>query len=298
MLAVSAVLVGQLLGMLALIVLGVALAVVGFRRWQSTNAVTTTLATPLPAIQPTQSRGTPSSPRPPAMPGAEDSFFGGRVTTAATGVPAGVNPAVTDTRYHPSYGSAPARPVPSQKPVVAVLLMVVGLGLASAATFQGYTIWANSRAILTLPDQLLGMERVDEDSVLGQLVEEAKTRYVRNDVLSDMQMAAYGDPTQFVFVTAGEVDEASGYEGDFFSGATDGLASAGVPDMELSAVDPGPKGGDMRCVERSAEQVSICAWVSSSAAGNAVVVGVAMFTGTLSSDYADATRTIRDQIED
>jgi len=204
------------------------------------------------------------------MTGSEADYFGSTITPA----PADAAPAAHLTR-----------PAPQRQPV----LLVAAAVLAVVALAAAYWFLFGSRAAIEMPDQLLGLDRIETDSALGQQLEGAGEQY-SGPWEGDLEIAGYGDVDQFAVVIAGQVDDVQGGPEDFFTGLDQGLAVSGQK-FAFTREDAGPKGGDLRCTAVPAQQAALCAWT------NGDVVGIVALTGALSADYASATREIREQIE-
>lgn len=205
------------------------------------------------------------------MSASEGDYFGSTVTPAPAGTP------------------PPSLPVASSGAPRSTALVVVGAVLLVAALGSAYWFFYGSRSAIELPDQLLGLERIDADSALGQQLDDAGEQY-SGAWTGDLEIAGYGDVDQFAVVIAGQVDEVRGGPEDFFTGLDQGLAISGQK-FAFTKEDAGSKGGDLRCTVVPAQQAALCAWTNND------IVGIVALSGSLATDSANATREIRDQIE-
>jgi len=276
-LSLSAAATGELFGSAVVALLGLALA---FRGWQTLRSAP---STPTPAPQAAALSGPqPTSGGPVPM----DDFFGA----------APVNPAVVDARWHADYSQPkPSRALPSKSSTstVAIIMLVVGSLLAIGGIFQSYQLVFNSGGI-TMPDQLLGMQRAAASSPLGQAVDQYTSSFNEGQ-LKGGQVAAYGDETRFVVVSAAEFDGSSGPAMSFQN--LDQTPS--TPGVNTITVDPGAKGGEVRCLEMTASQTVMCMWISKEALAGHGVVGAVFLGGSAATalDYASTVLTVRLAVE-
>ncbi len=214
----------------------------------------------------------------------DDGFFGGAI------VPAG---AAGTTGYQTNpLPQAATKPSGSPLPVI---LLVLGLVLMSGAAYEGYNLWAN-RSPIHMPDQMLGMNRVEDGSPLATALDSVDSQFESAD-LDHLQVAGYGDTTQFVVVVAGTFSGTTPEQAQFVS---EFEAGQDVSNGEVSVrkVDAGPLGGTVRCGATTATQnVSFCIWVSQGNEGDERVLGFTLFGGWVASDPAQAMVTVRAAVE-
>lgn len=275
--AISAYEIGQLVGLFLLGALGAALILKGLQQWQGKAPVVS--AGPPPMMMPTSPVTQPTP-----TPGAGEDFF----FAAPTGVYPASNPAVTDTRWHADYSSGTTA-TKSPSNAKSIVLLVLGIGLVGAALLQAYLAFLAPRTTIEMPDELLGMERIEADSVLGQQLDAAAAQ-LTGPGTEDLEIAGYGDIDQFIVVLGGEIDDGSGSPNDYFAGLEEGLASGGQS-ITLVEAEPGTLGGEMRCAILGDQSVSLCAWVGDG------VVGTVVITGPAADDYESTTREIRSNVE-
>ncbi len=215
-----------------------------------------------------------------------DDFFGGSANPQP-------NPAVTNTREYANYSPTGVRP-PVQSttsPMLVIILVVVGALVAIVSLF-GYRVMTSGTEIV-LPDELLGMERVDPDSEMAQDVErswgELET-YVGEDV--ELHVGTYTAGTELLIVAAAETGVTGTTEQDeYFAGFSGGFAGE-MPQVELTELDAGPHGGRMQCVNiaSSGNTTGACTWIADD------TFGVMVLTSP-EADIAEATLAVREAIE-
>lgn len=214
-----------------------------------------------------------------------DDFFGGSDTPPP-------NPALTNTREYGDFttGVRP-RAQSTANPLLPVILIVVGI-LVAVAAFAGYRVMMSGTQI-ELPDELLGLERVDPDSAMAQEVERSWSEletYMGEDV--ELHVGTYTEGKQLLVVAAAETGEdgAAGQD-EFFAGLSEGMTSQ-LPTARFTDEDAGEPGGRMQCVDMPTAGVSAgaCAWIADETLGIVVITSP-------DTDMADATRTIREAIE-
>lgn len=214
-----------------------------------------------------------------------DDFFAGSVTAQP-------KPPMAHARASADLATgvrAPARSTAS--PVLPVVLIVVGV-LVAVAAFAGYRV-ATSGTQIELPDELLGLERVDPESAMAQEVERSWSEletYLGEDF--ELHVGTYTAGQQLLVVAAAEIDEGGAADQDeFFAGMSEGVAGA-LPQVRFAEEDAGPRGGRMQCVDMPAAGVEAgaCAWIADETFGVLVMTS----PGT---DMADATRSVREAIE-
>lgn len=221
-----------------------------------------------------------------------NNFFGGSVTPPP-------NPVGTHTGEYGDYSVPPASMTPSAVPgptsgptgfhifvVGAVLLLVAVVGFAGYRAFLSHTQ-------IELPDELMGMQRVDPSEPMAQQVEQSWSQletYFGEDV--ELHVGTYTRGQEVLIVAAAEAGSSSSTEqDDFFAGLADG-AGTEQSGMRFSEVDAGANGGRMQCADMSASgnRAGGCAWISGDTFGVVVV-------GNSPSDVAQVTRSVRDVIE-
>lgn len=262
---------GQLVGAIVLLVVGIAL-VLRFGKPLLTKSVkpATASAPSLPQPMPDW-----SSPEPAAD---ENAFFGGSIAASPTITPYSGRTLITSSKSSSTSGG------------LSIILLVVGLILAVGGAFTVYHTWT-TRGLIHLPDQLLGLDRAAPDSPLGQAFKTAEDNFSSNE-MAHLQYGIYGDTSEFIMVTAGVVNQATA-GGDMFGGVDQDLASAGLSGVELRQVDAGPAGGEVRCAIMSAQHMSVCLWASAHAAEGHGIAGLVYFNGAITDDYTMAMRQIR-----
>ena len=216
---------------------------------------------------------------------SNDDFFGGTVTP----IP---NPALTNTREYGDFTTGVRPPAQSTaNPFLPVILIVIGI-LVAVAAFAGYRVMTSGTQI-ELPDELLGLERVDPDSAMAQEVESSYSEletYMGEDF--ELHVGTYTQDQQLLVVAAAEIGE-SGATGqdEFFAGLSEGGTSQ-LPTARFAEEDAGAQGGRMQCVDMptAGGSAGACAWIADETFGIVVMSS----PGT---DMADATRTIREAIE-
>ena len=153
MFGMSVLQIGEVIATVIVAAAGALLFVNGLRRLNAPSA------SPLPTAMATgmqHSYGTATEPRT-----ADDGFFGGAIVPAQTATATG-------------YQANPLPPIstkPSGSPLP-VILLILGLVLMSGAAYEGYNLWAH-RSPIHMPDQLLGMHRVADDSPLAAALDSA-----------------------------------------------------------------------------------------------------------------------------
>ncbi len=219
-----------------------------------------------------------------------DDFFGGSANPQP-------NPAVTNTREYANYSPTGLRP-PVQSttsPMLAIILVLVGI-LAAVAMFAGYRVVMGGTQI-ELPDELLGMERLDPDSQMAKDIENSWAEletYVGKDV--ELHVGTYRSGTQLLVVAAGEAGASDTAEqDDYFAGFSGGFSGGfteAVPRADFTEVDSGSQGSRMQCVNIavSGSTTGACTWIASD------TFGIVVLTAP-EADIAEATRTVREAIE-
>lgn len=219
-----------------------------------------------------------------AMNGNDD-FFGGSVTPQPA-------PTVTYTREYADFTPGIRPPAQSAaNPVMTIVLVVVG-ALVALAAFAGYRVMMSGTQI-ELPDELLGLERVDPESAMAQEVERSWAEletYVNEDV--ELHVGTYIEGQQMLVVAAAEVGEggAAGQD-EFFAGLSEGVAGQ-LPSARLTEEDAGVQGGRMQCFNMSSVggEAGACAWIADETFGIVVMT-------SRGADVAEATRSVREAIQ-
>jgi hypothetical protein len=223
-----------------------------------------------------------------------DDFFGGAVTPPKTppGVPAqgaALNPHMTLNKEYASYGGTPA---PVAQARTSKLPLIVGALVVAVVVAVGFVMigMVFGGTQIHIPDTLMGLDRVDSSDPAAQRLEQSVDQ-VRSEVGDvDVEVAFFQSQSQMLFVMGGEAgtDDVEGGAAEFFSGFEQGLAQSGQT-LQLIDVDPGPKGGQMKCLELPAG--GTCAWIDTDTFG-------AFAMAPLSGSAAHAAHEIRDQIEE
>ena len=224
-----------------------------------------------------------------AMSGNDD-FFGGSITPPTTPpTPGGqVNPHLAQNKEYGSYGgtsTVKASSSATQPLVIGAIVLVIAL-----VGFFGYRMYFGGGAI-ELPDELMGLERIDPNSEAGQAVEEGLSQlsdFAGDDVT--LHLGAYSSGPKTIIVLAAETgeDETPNAEA-FFEGITQGLKEQ-LPTATLKDADAGTLGGTMKCFEVAQPVKSgACAWVAEETLG--VVIA-----GPLDTDIAETTRQVQTEI--
>jgi hypothetical protein len=226
-----------------------------------------------------------------------DDFFGGSITppngpttTGPTGPTPGapLNPHMALNKEYASYGSATAPVATSSRSRFPLIVGAVVMAVVSTAGFGVFRVLFGGTQI-EIPDTLMGLERVDSAdpaaSQLEQSVEQVKSEV--GDV--DVEVALFQAPGQMLLVMGGEAgtDDVDGGAADYFAGFEDGLTQSGQA-VQLTDVDPGPKGGQMKCLDLPSG--GTCAWIGNDTFG---AFAMAPLTGSA----ADTAKQIRDEIE-
>jgi hypothetical protein len=222
-----------------------------------------------------------------------DDFFGGSITAPPppNGFNPGgaVNPHMTQNKEYAAYSTAAgsvARTTNSKLPLIIGALV---LALVGAAGLAAYRVMFSGTQI-QIPDTLMGMDRVDSNDPSAQSLEQSvdDLRSEVGDV--DVEVALFQSQSQMLFVMGGEAgtDDVTGGAADFFAGFEDGMSQSGQT-THLTQVDPGPKGGQMKCLELST--AGTCAWIDNDTFG---AFAVAPLTGSA----AEMAQEIRDEIEE
>jgi hypothetical protein len=279
---------GQVTGSTLLAVLGLALI---FKGWQSLR-LAKQAASPTPAM-PAPMRSAPAQTVP-STPASQQQAAVGDFFSATP-----INPAAPDPSWHVDYTNPTTPRTEALRPsarIGSVVVLVIGGFLAVAGTFGSYQTISNSGGSVTLPDQLLGMERIAADSPISAQLDLVKQAFpAALDV--EPQLAGYASGDRLLIVLGGASKDLGGNPGDsansdqYFSGFEEGAGSAGAS-FSLKTVDPGANGGQMRCADIRNGAASVCAWFSPR------TYGVIVATGMGSVDYVDAAHQIRLAVED
>jgi hypothetical protein len=221
-----------------------------------------------------------------------DDFFGGAVTPPKTppGVPAqgaALNPHMTLNKEYASYGGA-AAPGAASKSMVPLIVAALVIAVVSSAGFGAYRVMFGGTRI-HIPDTLMGMERIDSSDPAAQQLEQSVDQLKSEVGDVNVEVALFQSDTQQLLVMGGEAgtDEVNGGAADFFNGFQDGMSQSGQT-MNLTQVDPGPMGGQMKCVELATG--GACAWIDNDTFG-------AFAMAPLTGNAAETAQAIREQIE-
>jgi len=168
-------------------------------------------------------------------------------------------------------------------------MLIVGVGLASSALFQGYQQFFAGGRTIEMPDEVLGMERIDPDSDLGRQLEASQRQLPTLPGGEELQSAAYISGSGVLLVAAGESASSAEEVDDFFADFGTEMTQV-APELTLSEVDPGLLGGNMRCTANNPQAIGICAWVDRD------TVGV-VFVAAAGLDVTDTARQVREAIE-
>lgn len=260
---------GQKLGLILPAVFGVAFVLVGLHLQRSASASTTPTraASGLLVARDAELSRTDAN----GVTGPDNAFFAGQVAPSA--------PETSRDRWDLS----------------AMIATAVGLLLICVAIFQGYHLWTNSNTTIDLPNQLLGLERV-EDPALEKAFDDVKEKFEGNG-LSNLQMAAYGAPAESIIVVGGRISGIRDADAEVFGPLESQFGMTDTGGSGMVIVEPGPQGGQVRCTVSSAQSTNACVWLSADALHGDGVYGAIQFEGNVTSDYAQAVQTVRGQIE-
>jgi hypothetical protein len=221
-----------------------------------------------------------------------DDFFGGSITPPTTPPAPGsqVNPHLAQNKEYGQYGgtsTVKASSSSTQPLVIGAIVLVIAL-----VGFFGYRMYFGGGAI-EMPDELIGLERIDPDSDMGRAIEESwnQLRSVTGDDVT-MHIGAYTDGPKTMVVVAGEDGSSDASDvGDFFNGMAEKMKTQ-LPTSTLKDADAGSHGGTMKCFEvaQSGVKAGACVWLADETFGMLVV-------GPLDSDIAETTRQVREIIE-
>ena len=221
-----------------------------------------------------------------------DDFFGGSITPppSAPAQVSQVNPHLAQNKEYGSYGGTStvrASSSSTQPLVIGAIVLVIAL-----VGFFGYRMYFGGSAI-ELPDKLMGLERIDPDSDMGQSLEESWSELsalTGDDVT--LHIAGYNSGTDTLIVAAGEAGSGDLNEvNDFFGGMADTMR-AQLPTATLKDAEAGSHGGTMKCFEVAQAGVKAggCSWLAEETFGIIVVA-------PLDADVAETTRQVREAIE-
>lgn len=222
-----------------------------------------------------------------------DDFFGGSITPPPpppSGLTSGgaVHPHMALNKEYAAYGTAAG---PAPRATNSMLPLIIGalvLAVVSAAGFAAYRVMFGGTQI-HIPDTLMGLERVGSSDPSAQQLEQS-VEDLRSEVGDvDVEVALFQSQSQMLFVMGGEAgtDDVTGGAADFFAGFEDGMSQSGQT-THLTQVDPGPKGGQMKCLELPTG--GTCAWIDNDTFG---AFAMAPLTGSA----AETAQEIRDEIE-
>jgi hypothetical protein len=224
---------------------------------------------------------------------SSDDFFGGSVTpgapVGATPPDSVANPHMAVNKEYAAYGTPP---VPASAtanhrlPLIIGVLVVLVVGTIGFATYR--VLFGGTQ--IEIPDTLMGMERIDPNSAAAQQLE-SSVEQVKSEVGKDVDIhvGLFQSGQQVLFVMGGEAgkDDIEGGTANYFAGFEQGLAQSGAT-SPLTDVDPGPHGGQVKCLELPTG--GTCAWVGDDTFG-------AFAMSPLSGSAADTVAQIRDAIE-
>lgn len=202
-------------------------------------------------------------------------FFGGTVV-----------PQPPRTQGYADFTVATSAPTATRPPVATWLVLAVVGALLVVGGYVGYRMLTGTS--IEMPDTMMGMERIDPDSALGQELERSFSGAEMAAADMDFQVAGYTSGEQMLLVAAAESGGQELEQDAFFSGLATGLKT-GLPGVSLKEVDAGSAGGRMQCMEVPAAAAGACAWISDE------TVGVVVTTGG-SDDIAATTIEVRDTV--
>ena len=158
--------------------------------------------------------------------------------------------------------------------------------MVSAAGFAAFRVMFGGTQI-HIPDTLMGMD-ASTKRTLGPADRTVRRRPEIRGRDVDVEVALFQSQSQMLFVMGGEAgtDDVTGGAADFFAGFEDGMSQSGQ-NMHLTQVDPGPKGGQMKCLKLPTG--GTCAWIDNDTFG---AFAMAPLTGS-----AGTAQEIRDEIE-
>jgi hypothetical protein len=218
-----------------------------------------------------------------------DDFFAGSTTppTAdAAGTPGALNPVVMGNKEYASYAPAASVPAPSSAPALPLVIGALVVVIALAAGLFGYRALFGGTQI-EIPQSLLGLDRIDDSSPLAQQVEQAMSESASEWGDVDVEVGVFQSGQQVLFVMAGEEGVSADEADEFFAGFESGFNQSGTQGT-LAEADPGPRGGEMRCITLPAG--GTCAWVADDTFG-------AFAMTPMDADAATTAHQIRDAIE-
>ena len=223
-----------------------------------------------------------------------DEFFGGSITPPSTPPASGhdVNPHLTHNKEYANFGgtgtgTVKATSSPTQPIVIGAIVIAIAV-----AGFFGYRMYFGGGSI-ELPDQLMGLERIDPESDTGRALEESWSDLssVTGDEVT-LHIGGYESGSQMLIVAAGEAGSGDVSEVEDFFAGMDETMKAQLPTATLKEADAGSHGGTMKCFEVAQSGVNAggCSWLAEETFGMVVVA-------PLDSDVAETTRQVRDAIE-
>ncbi|MFL6182085.1 MAG: hypothetical protein ACJ73J_07210 [Actinomycetes bacterium] len=221
-----------------------------------------------------------------------DDFFGGSITPppppSGFAPRGGVNPHMAQNQEYAAYGMAAGPTSRATNTRLPLIVSALVLAVVSSAGLAAYRVMFGGTQI-HIPDTLMGMERVDTSDPSAQQLEQS-VEDLRSEVGDvDVEVAVFQSQSQMLFVMGGEAgtDDVAGGAADFFAGFEDGMSQSGQT-THLTLVDPGPKGGQMKCLELPT--AGTCAWIDNDTFG-------AFAMAPLSGSAAETAQEIRAEIE-
>jgi hypothetical protein len=150
-----------------------------------------------------------------------------------------------------------------------LVVLAIGGGIAAAVYDDQHATSVARRTTITMPPLLEGNPRMTGAADLGVQTEAARVA----KSMGTTQAAAYGTGAQVqVAVVAGVHPLTRLDQSDFLHGFDKGVTGAGA--SSPSAADPGPLGGQMRCVAALDGHSTICAFADSGAFGAITVLAL------------------------
>jgi hypothetical protein len=219
-----------------------------------------------------------------------DDFFGGPVAPTSPSTGASSNPHMVHNKEYGTF-AGPSATSSKSRSLIPVIVGAVVLGLL-ILSFFGYRMYF-SHTQIELPDQLMGLERVDPDSPAGQSIEESWSglKTMAGEEV-ELHIGAYNAGQKTLVVVAGETGTSDSNDvSEFFNGMSESM-KAQLPSATLKDADAGDAGGTMKCfdVSQSGVKAGGCAWVGDDTFG--MVIGA-----PLEEDVAAMARDVRSEIE-
>lgn len=223
-----------------------------------------------------------------------DDFFGGSLTppVAPSGQPSGgFNSPPPINKEYGSYGGPTPTSTKAATPLMPLVVGAVVLVVVALIAFVGYRYLFGGTQI-ELPNQLMGMERIDPDSAQGKALEQSFSQLNEDlDRGVEVHVGGYQANGRLLVVAAAEdgTTNPNDVKQFFDNGVTTLLAE--VPSAKVTDADPGPGGGKMKCFEMTyaATKSGVCVWLAEDDLG-------AVVASPLESDVAQMARTVRAEI--